>query len=129
MFNSSTQGITRINANDIRAALLTRDIEPTEDLVETILQRTKPVDDAIQDLMLAGDVITDDVSARNGDMEEADAQVVTSVLARLIDTTDALLLVRGAMVAADFAGDDNDVPALIAIAHETSAAVRKAAAH
>jgi len=119
--------IEPLTERQVQEALFARGEAPDVQRVERILVAIRPVDRAIAELIAAGDVIISDASDRRATLPSAQADAFAGVLGSVIEHTDTLLYVRGAMVSNTLALDDEDVPALIALASGIAASIHQAA--
>jgi hypothetical protein len=118
--------IRRISEGDIRAVLGAQGIDAADEQVAEMLDSAKRLDDAIAGLLEVGDLVLEDVARAGRDASEADQQAMKSVIARVLEQIDALLVVRTGVLVLGMPLDA-DALQLVKVAQVTAAAVREAA--
>jgi hypothetical protein len=118
--------IRRISEGDIRAVLGAQGIDAADEQVAEMLDSAKRLDDAIAGLLEVGDLVLADVAHAGRDASEADQQAMKSVIARVLEQIDALLVVRAGVLALGMPLDA-DALQLMKVAQVTAAAMREAA--
>lgn len=108
-----------VTVEAVVAALAARGATPDMALVRNVIAAVAKMDRIIARLTMAGDAVLDDLQTRQPDLPPAQEQAATQVLARVIEHTEALMLMRSTIASVVIEADDTEVLALM----ETGAAI------